>query len=89
MESSILAEMIFQGCSSIAVMEDMRREGLPAPGCNFDESFNTPMCCCIPAEEGEGLVQAKGMWEKRVMVGEVAHSCKTAVWKASCLSCCI
>jgi len=27
------------------------------------------MCCCTPAEEGRGSVQAKGMWEKLVMVG--------------------
>lgn len=61
--------MLFQGHSSIAVMEDTRGEELPTLGCNFDESFNTPMWQCIPAEEGRGSVQAKGMWGKRVMVG--------------------
>lgn len=53
--------MLFQGHSSIAVMEDTGGEELPTSGCNFDESFNAPMCCSIPAEEGRGSVQAKGM----------------------------
>lgn len=61
--------MLFQGHSSIAVMEDTRGEELPTSGCNFDESFNAPMCCSIPVEEGRGSVQAKGMWEKYVRVG--------------------
>lgn len=67
MESSMTAYLLFQGCSSLAVIEETRGEELLTSSSTFDESFNTPLCCYIPAEEGS--VQAKGMWEKRVIVG--------------------
>lgn len=43
MKNSIPAEMLFQGHSSVAVMEDTQREELPTLACSSDESFNTPM----------------------------------------------
>lgn len=50
----------------MAIVEETRGKELPTSSCTFDESFNILLCCHIPAEEGS--VQAKGMWEKCVIV---------------------